>query len=869
LASKVRKDSETPLMRQYAQIKAKYPGALVLFRVGDFYETFSDDAVKASKVLDIVLTKRANGKASHIELAGFPHHSLDTYLPKLVRAGMRVAICDQLEAPSKEKKLVKRGVTELVTPGVTLSDKVLEARSNNFLACISAEKKRFGISFIDISTGEFSVAEVDKDGLDKLLRSMQPSELIFSRQLNKNLRQELEASFHTYVLEDWIISYDFGHDRLLQHFEAKNLKGYGIEDLHLGIAAAGACLYYLEQTHHTELDHVGTISRLDETQFVWMDHFTIRNLEILHSNNRNGKSLLDILDFTQTAMGGRLLKRWLAMPLKDIAAINSRLEIVELAVKDPELCESVRNTLKLIGDLERLVSKIATSRINPREIKQLERSIEAIHAAVDLLKETNSNALNVILDQVHPLNELLQRIKNEIIDNPPLLINKGGVFKDGLDEELDETRSLAHSGKDHLLAIQKREVEKTGISSLKIAFNNVFGYYLEVTNAHKDKVPEEWIRKQTLVNAERYITEELKEYEHKILNAEERLQKIEFDLYQSFLSDLQEYISALQLNAQSIAKIDCLFSFAHVSSEFNYCKPEITDDKKLLLKDCRHPVIEYQLGRSEEYVPNDLLLNEADHQLIILTGPNMSGKSALLRQTALAVVMGQIGCFVAAKHAQIGLVDKIYTRVGASDNISQGESTFMVEMTETASILNNLSDRSLILLDEIGRGTSTFDGVSLAWAIAEFIASHETHPKTLFATHYHELNELEEKSDHVVNYHVTTKEVGKKVLFLRKIKKGGSEHSFGIHVARMAGVPNKVVKRAASILEQLEMDRSHFSGKETMKKLRQTEFQLNLFDVSDPQMKELREQLDALDMDSMTPIEALLKLNEFKQMLSE
>jgi len=568
-------------------------------------------------------------------------------------------------------------------------------------------------------------------------------------------------------------------------------------------------------------------------------------------------------------MGGRLLKRWFAMPLKDPHAIQNRLEIVELGVDNPKLTSSIQNTLKLIGDLERLVSKIATARINPREIKQLERSLEALQKVRSELFDQDSAALKVLLDQLNPLEELSNRIKQEIDDNPPLLINKGGVFKDGLDEELDETRALAHSGKDYLLGIQKRESEKTGITSLKIAFNNVFGYYLEVTNAHKDKVPEEWIRKQTLVNAERYITEELKEYESKILNAEERLQSIEFELYQKFVSDLQEYIAALQLNAKCIARIDCLFSFAHVSRASNYCRPEITDDKKLILKDCRHPVIEHQLGRSEEYVPNDLMLNESDHQLIILTGPNMSGKSALLRQTALAVVMAQVGCYVAAKHAQIGIVDKIYTRVGASDNISQGESTFMVEMTETASILNNLSDRSLILLDEIGRGTSTFDGVSLAWSIAEFIASHETHPKTIFATHYHELNELEEKSDQVVNYHVTTKEVGRKVLFLRKIKKGGSEHSFGIHVARMAGVPNKVVKRASKILEQLELDRSHFSGKDTLKKIRQTEFQLNMFEVSDPKLKELRDQLASLDMDTMTPIEALIKLNEFKQMLSE
>jgi len=856
-------------MRQYAQIKAKYPGALVLFRVGDFYETFNEDAINASKVLDIVLTKRANGKASHVELAGFPHHALDNYLPKLVRAGYRVAICDQLEDPSKAKKLVKRGVTELVTPGVTLNDKVLESRTSNYLACIAHDKKEYGICFLDISTGEFLISEGNHDTLQKLLRSMNPTEVVYSRTLSKGLREQLETVYHTYNLDEWIISYDFGYDRLIQQFDAKSLKGFGVENMELGIAAAGAALYYLEQTHHTDLGHISGIGRLDDSQYVWMDPFTMRNLEILFSNHPDGKSLLSVLDCTQTPMGGRLLKRWLSLPLKDKHALERRLDIVQLGVDEAQKRSETRDLLNGIGDLERLVSKISSFRVNPRELKILEYSIKATQEIASLLGSEKNEALQQVLQQLHPLDKLHDRLANEIQDEPPLQIAKGDVFKSGVDKRLDEIRELAFSGKDRLAAMQQRETEQTGIPSLKIGFNNVFGYYIEVTNAHKDKVPEEWIRKQTLVNAERYITEELKEYEQKILTAEDELQEIEREMYEALLADLQEFIPILQTNARALASLDCLFSFAEISSDHKYCRPELDDSKTLALKDGRHPVIEQELPRGEDYIPNDVLLNDSDHQLIILTGPNMSGKSALLRQTALAVVMAQVGCFVAAQHAQIGIVDKIYTRVGASDNISQGESTFMVEMTETASILNNLSDRSLILLDEIGRGTSTFDGVSLAWSIAEFLATHETHPKTLFATHYHELNELEEKSDHVVNYHVTTKEVGKKVIFLRKLKKGGSEHSFGLHVARMAGVPSKVVRRAEKILEQLEAQRSDISGREGLKKMRQTDVQLNMFDISDPQLKELRNEMLKLDTNSMTPIEALLKLNELKQSLSE
>ncbi|MCB9246208.1 MAG: DNA mismatch repair protein MutS [Flavobacteriales bacterium] len=856
-------------MRQYSQIKAKYPGALVLFRVGDFYETFAEDAINASRVLDIVLTKRANGKASHVELAGFPHHALDNYLPKLVRAGFRVAICDQLEDPSKTKKLVKRGVTELVTPGVTLNDKVLEARSNNYLACLFGNKDEYGISFIDISTGEFLVAEGNAETIEKLLQSLQPSEIVFSKQLKSPLRAAMERDYHTYTLEDWIITYDFGYDRLIQHFDSKNLKGFGVEEMKNAIAAAGACLYYLEQTHHTRLEHVNRLGRVDERDFVWMDQFTIRNLELLSSNNRNGKALLDILDETLTPMGGRLLKRWLAMPLKDLKRIRDRHAVVAAGIADGDLRLRVREQLRSIGDLERLVSKVATGRINPREIHQLGRSLEAISSVKDLLNSVEVKPLRQLLEQINPIGSLRERIASELVDNPPMALNKGEVFRQGVDPELDELRQLAYSGKDTLVEIQQREIRNTGIPSLKIAFNNVFGYYIEVTNTHRDKVPTEWIRKQTLVNAERYITEELKIYENKILNAEDRISSIELRLYEDFVNDLQEYIPALQVNARALAALDCLYGFAEVSSVQNYVIPEMDEGYALVLNECRHPVIETQLAHGEEYVPNDMLLNESEHQLIILTGPNMSGKSALLRQTALAVVMAQIGCFVAAKHAQIGLVDKIYTRVGASDNISQGESTFMVEMIETASILNNLSDRSLILLDEIGRGTSTFDGVSLAWAIAEYLAQHPSHPKTLFATHYHELNELESKSSQVANYHVTTKEVGKKVLFLRKIRRGGSEHSFGIHVAQMAGIPAPVVKRASAILEQLEEDRASISGKETLKRIREADFQLNLFEISDPKLKEVAGRLKALDTNTLTPIEALLKINELKQILSE
>ncbi|MBO6518122.1 MAG: DNA mismatch repair protein MutS [Bacteroidia bacterium] len=865
--AKVKKDSETPLMRQYTQIKAKYPGAMVLFRVGDFYETFNDDAVKASQILDIVLTKRANGKASHVHLAGFPHHSLDTYLPKLVRAGQRVAICDQLEEPQKGKKLVKRGVTELVTPGVTLNDKVLESRQSNYLASIMIEKDVIGAAFLDISTGEFLVAEGKDEFIQKLLQGLNPSEVLFAKPKRKKFETLFGDDHHTYTLDEWIFTHDFGYDRLLQHFQTSNLKGFGIEDQSLGIAAAGACLYYLEQTHHNHTDHISSISRIEEDTHVWMDNFTVRNLELVFPSHANGKSLIDVLDRTHTPMGGRLLKKWMMLPLKSLKPIQERLAVVEHLVQRTEVADELTQWLKQIGDLERLVSKIAVQRINPRELLQLKRSLSALNEVRTTCLEQGNEELQNLAQQLVSCEELIEKIETNLSDDPPLLVNKGGVFAEHVNDELDELRRIAFSGKDYLVALQQREVEKTGITSLKIAFNNVFGYYIEVKNTHKDKVPEDWIRKQTLVNAERYITQELKEYESKILTAEEKILSIESEMYRQFVLDLQKYVSPIQQNARVTAQIDCLTSFGLVSVENHYSKPEVDESRTLALVECRHPVIEHMLPHGEEYIPNDLSLNSDGQQLIILTGPNMSGKSALLRQTALAVVMAQIGCFVPAKHAQIGLVDKIYTRVGASDNISQGESTFMVEMTETASILNNVSDRSLILLDEIGRGTSTFDGVSLAWAIAEFLGSHSCKPKTLFATHYHELNELEAKMEGVVNYHVTTKEIGKKVLFLRKIARGGSEHSFGIHVARMAGVPRPVLKRADEILAQLEKDRINLSGREKLKNLRQTEYQLNLFSIDDPKLKEITEQLSEIDTNTLTPIEALLKLNEIKKLL--
>jgi DNA mismatch repair protein MutS len=867
LTAKVNKDKETPLMKQYKRIKAKYPGALLLFRVGDFYETFGEDAIKTAKILDIVLTKRSNGKASEVELAGFPHHALDNYLPRLVRAGQRVAICDQLEDPKTAKTIVKRGVTELVTPGVASDQKVLDSKKNNYLAVLCVLGQTQGLSLLDLSTGEFMLAEGDEHYIEKLLLGFRPSEVIFSKKLLSWFDEKYNGKFYTYTLDDWIFEYDFSHDRLLRQFEVKHLKGFGIESMQAGIISAGAALYYLEQTHHHRLEHISSISRVDEDAYVWLDSFSIRNLEILQSLHPNGKALIDILDKTLTPMGSRLMRKWLVLPLKSLPAIKRRHEIVHALKSDTSLQESISEQLLPVHDLERLISRLSMRKANPKEVLQLARSISAIEQIQSICQQSDKRELIELAESIRDTQDVKKRIQNSLTDDPPVQVQKGGVIRTGIDEELDEYRQLIQSGKDTLINLQKEESEKTGISSLKIGFNNVFGYYLEVTNAHKSKVPAEWIRKQTLTNAERYITEELKYYEDRILNAEDKIMDLESRLYDTFIESLLPAVQDIQHNARLISELDCLLSFAVVSLEWNYCKPQMNEGDALALNNCRHPVIEQMLSREEGYVPNDLLLNRDEQQLIILTGPNMSGKSAVLRQTALAALMAQCGCFVAADHAEIGWVDKIYTRVGASDNISQGESTFMVEMTETAGILNNLSERSLILLDEIGRGTSTYDGVSLAWSIAEYLVKHPSRAKTIFATHYHELNELEEAHQGIVNYHISTKEIGKKVIFLRKLERGGSEHSFGIHVARMAGIPKEVVKRSSTILHKLEKERAKISGRESLKKIKEEEIQLNLFSLNDPKLQQLCDQLGKLDINTLSPVEALLKLNELKALL--
>jgi DNA mismatch repair protein MutS len=860
-------DNETPLMKQYNEVKQKYPGALVLFRVGDFYETFGEDAKKSSQILGITLTKRGNGKANEVELAGFPHHSLDVYLPRLVRAGQRVAICDQLEDPKLTKTIVKRGVTELVTPGVSINDKILESRQNNYLAALFPGQNKFGVSFIDISTGEFLTAEGDADYIIKLFQNLKPSEVIYPKSFRSKFENQF-GDFYTYTLDDWIFEQTFAEEKLLSHFKTATLKGFGIDELVLGITAAGAIIHYLNQNQHTNLSHVSTISRLDRDEHVWLDQFTARNLELIYSNHPQGKSLLEILDNTQTPMGARLLRKWLVMPLKDKFRIKQRLDTVDFGVTHSEFTKDVRHKLTRIGDLERLITKVSLLRINPREIIALGRALEIVAHVKELCKITEHEELMSLADKLNPCEVLLDKIKTVINPEPPMLTNKGDIFKEGFNAELDELRSIAFSGKDYLLNIQKRETERTGITNLKVSYNNVFGYFLEVTNSHKDKVPAEWIRKQTLTGAERYITQELKEYEDKILTAEDKIYAIEANLYKDFVEFTAGFFNPVHTNSQVIAQLDCLLNFSELAIKNNYCKPEINDSTSLTIKDCRHPVIEKQLPLGDEYIPNDIHLDRETNQVIILTGPNMSGKSAILRQTALAVLLAQMGSFVPAKYAEIGIVDKIYTRVGASDNISQGESTFMVEMIETASILNNLSERSLVILDEIGRGTSTFDGVSLAWAIAEYLNQHPTKPKTFFATHYHELNELEGKNEGVVNFHISTKETNTKVIFLRKLTKGGSEHSFGIHVAKMAGIPTKVVSRAAKILGNLEKDRAMASSKEVTKKLDKHDYQLNLFQYNDPKLVKLSEELQKLDTNILSPIEALLKLNELKNIVN-
>ena len=859
--------SETPLMKQYNQIKSKHPGALLLFRVGDFYETFGEDAVKASRILGIVLTKRKNGAASHIELAGFPHHSLETYLPRLVRAGERVAICDQLEDPKMTKKIVKRGVTELVTPGVALNDQVLEQNKNNFLAAIHFDSKIHGISFLDISTGEFLVAEGDLEYIDKLIQGFEPSEIIYQKNKAKTYTEQFGDRFYSYKLEDWIFTQDFGDETLNKHFGTKSLKGFGVEKLSKGIIAAGAILHYISEAQHDKVGHITKIQRIEEEKYVWLDRFTIRNLELVNSPHDDAATLLSVLDDTQTPMGGRMMKRWIVLPLKDKTRIDARLDAVEALMNGKEAQFELTQRLKNIGDLERLISKVAVGKINPKEVNQLKRTLLEIQPIQLLLKKLGADSLLTIADQLNPCEKLIKLIETQLHEDAAIQVGKGSVMADGFNAELDELRGLAHSGKDFLKELQQREAERTGIPSLKVAFNNVFGYYLEVRNTHKDKVPEEWIRKQTLVNAERYITEELKEYESKILGAEERIHVLESRLYQELVLAMADYITPIQFDAFLISQLDCMLSFAKVAIANNYTKPIISEDLTIDIKEGRHPVIEKQLPIGEEYIPNDVYLDNDSQQIIMITGPNMSGKSAILRQTALITLMSQMGAFVPAKKATIGLVDKVFTRVGASDNISSGESTFMVEMNETSSILNNLSPRSLVLLDEIGRGTSTYDGISIAWAIAEYIHEHpKAHCKTLFATHYHELNEMTNKFPRIKNYTVAVKEVGTKILFLRKLIEGGSEHSFGIHVAKLAGMPNAVVQRATKMLSELEKS-SRGSQREKVKDAgNAADMQLSFFKLDDPILEQIRDEVDGIDIDTLTPVEALFKLNEIKKL---
>ena len=865
--AKEKEVKETPLMKQYNAIKAKHPGALLLFRVGDFYETFGEDAVTASKVLDIVLTKRANGAASHIELAGFPHHSLDSYLPKLVRAGNRVAICDQLEDPKEVKGIVKRGVTELVTPGLSFNDHVLDKKKNNFLASLYFGKETMGIAFLDLSTGEFMCSEGSAAYIEKLLQSFGPSEVIYSKAFRNQAQDMLKDHYSTFHCEDWVFQYDYAYEKLTGHFATNSLKGFGIENLEHGIIAAGAVLYYLEETEHKEVKHIASISRIAEEKYVWLDKFTIRNLELVYSQQDGGIPLIHILDHTVTPMGSRMMRKWMVLPLKEKDPIEERLKVVEYFHQEEELSEDILGHLKHIGDLERLISKVAVGRINPREMNQLKKALKNSLPIREKLRQSSADSLKKLADQISTCEFLLEKIEKELQEDAPMLIHQGGIIKEGVDPELDEYRGLANKGKDFLVALQQRETQRTGISSLKVAYNKVFGYYLEVTNAHKDKVPEEWIRKQTLVNAERYITPELKEYEEKILHAEERMLAIEQRYFLALVQDASAYVTQIQQNARVLATVDCLMSFARVAKSNSYVKPKISDTDTLEIKDGRHPVIEKQLPVGEPYVPNDIYLDNDTQQIIIITGPNMAGKSALLRQTALIVLMAQMGSFVPASYARIGIIDKVFTRVGASDNLSKGESTFMVEMTETASILNNLSDRSLVLMDEIGRGTSTYDGISIAWSIVEFLHNHpKFRAKTLFATHYHELNQLAEDFPRIKNFNVSVKEVGNKVIFMRKLKEGGSEHSFGIHVAQMAGMPNPVVLRASEIMVHLEKDKALQASKEKVKEMPKNNFQLSLFDM-DPKFKEAQELLSSIDINTISPIEALLKLNELKKKL--
>ncbi|MFD2742636.1 MULTISPECIES: DNA mismatch repair protein MutS [Sphingobacterium] len=860
---------QTPLMQQYNTIKVKYPGAMLLFRVGDFYETFGEDAIKAAGILGIVLTKRGNGTESETALAGFPHHSLETYLPKLVRAGQRVAICDQLEDPKQTKTIVKRGVTELVTPGVSYSDNIVQQKANNYLASVFADKNTFGIAFLDISTGEFSVAQGQVSYIDKLLQSFKPTEVILPKKQLNDFISHFGNSYYTYTLDEWPYTGDYASEALLKHFEVNSLKGFGIERLSTGIVAAGVALHYLNETEHRNLQHISHIARIEEDRYMWLDRFTIRNLELIGSANDNAITLSDVLDHTASPMGARLLKRWIIMPLKDRKSIQERLDVVDHFDQNRALRDELIKEIKQVGDLERLISKIGLQKANPREVIQLKRALYAVEKLKEKTDLHASDSLRIISEQLNNCLIIRDKIENAVQQEPPVLIQKGNVIADGVDEELDRLRKIAFGGKDYLLEIQRREAEITGIPSLKIAFNNVFGYYLEVTNTHKDKVPEAWIRKQTLVNAERYITEELKTYEEQILGAEEKIQAIENRIYQTLLADIAEYIKPIQLNAQLIAKLDVLLNFAIVAEKNFYVKPQVNEGKSLDIKGGRHPVIEKNLPVGEDYITNDTFLDQESQQIIIITGPNMAGKSALLRQTGLIVLMAQIGSFVPAKEAHIGLVDKIFTRVGASDNLSSGESTFMVEMNETASIMNNLSDRSLILLDEIGRGTSTYDGISIAWAIAEYLHHHPTaRAKTLFATHYHELNELSTSMPRIKNFNVSVKELNNKIIFLRKLVPGGSEHSFGIHVAKLAGMPSKLLTRANDILRRLEQERTGGEDiKDSMRKIQKQAYQLQMFAIDDPILEKIRDMLNNLDVNTLTPVEALMKLDEIQRVL--
>ena len=857
----------TPLMKQYNAIKVKYPDAMLLFRVGDFYETFGEDAKKAAGVLGIILTKRGAGSDSETALAGFPHHSLNTYLPKLVKAGMRVAICDQLENPKMTKTIVKRGVTELITPGVSLNDEVLQSKSNNFLAAVHFGKRLLGVSFLDVSTGEYLLAQGNEEYIDKLLQNFNPSEVLVQKQFKKKFKELFEDRFYTFFLDDWVFQKEYSDDSLHNHFGVNSLRGFGVQEIPEGIIAAGAVLYYLSETQHNNLKHIQNISRIAEDKYIWMDRFTVRNLELYHASSHNAVTLLDVIDKTISPMGGRLLKRWLALPLKDVKKIQHRHELVKHFIENDSFSETIKFQLHQISDIERLVSKVATGKISPRELVLLKNSLKAILPIKKEALTSKNSSVNKLGNEILDCAEVILKIDAALFDEAPVNINKGNAIANGVSEELDELRAISTSGKEYLDNMLARESEKTAIPSLKIAFNNVFGYYIEVRNTHRDKVPEEWIRKQTLVNAERYITEELKEYETKILGAEEKIQELERQLFLGLIQEIIEFIEPIQQNAKIIAQIDCLLSFALLAISNNYIRPIVDQSTEIEIKNGRHPVIEKQLPIGEEYIANDVVLNRSQQQIIMITGPNMSGKSAILRQTALIVLLAQMGSYVPAQNARIGVVDKIFTRVGASDNISMGESTFMVEMNETASILNNISDRSLVLLDEIGRGTSTYDGISIAWAIAEYLHEHPSKAKTLFATHYHELNEMTVTFERIKNFNVSVKELKDTIVFLRKLVSGGSNHSFGIHVAKLAGMPNQVIHRASKILKQLEKNQTSEEVKETLKEVQQDEMQLSFFQLDDPLLEDLREEILTTNLDTLTPIEALMKLNEIKRML--